>query len=103
MYSLLRTIHMYTGLLNLSIVLVFGVAGLLATFESAPDRRKRPDFTVEYREYTVPAGLDDKAVVAGVYEFLKLPLTAPVPAFSIKRDANNDLAFDLYNANGMRH
>ena len=102
MYSLFRKVHMYAGLLNLSIILIFGVSGLLATFEPAPDQRTRPGPTVEYREFTVPAGLDDKAAAARVYEFLQLPLTAPVPAFAVRRNADNDLSFDFYNANGMR-
>jgi hypothetical protein len=102
MYALFRKLHMYAGLLNLSILLIFGVSGLLATLAPAPDQRKRADPTVEYRDFTVPAGLDDKAVAAQVYDFLKLPLAAPVPAFAIKRNADNDLSFDFYNPNGMR-
>src|SRR5689334_21653727 len=103
MYSLFRKVHMYAGLLNLSILLIFGIAGLLATFESAPDQRKRPDPDVEFRDFTVPPGFDDKAVAARVYDFLKLPLVAPIPNFAIKRDASNDLALDFYSANGVRH
>jgi hypothetical protein len=93
---------MYAGLLNLSILLIFGISGLMATIEPAPEQRKRADPTVEYRDFTVPAGLDDKAVAAQVYDFLKLPLAAPVPAFAIRRNADNDLSFDFYNPNGMR-
>jgi hypothetical protein len=103
MYSLFRKVHMYAGLLNLSILLIFGIAGLLATFESAPDQRKRPDPAVEFRDFTVPPGLDDKAAAAQVYQFLKFPLVAPPGNLGVKRDANNDLAMDLYSANGPRH
>ena len=103
MYALFRKVHMYAGLLNLSILLIFGVAGLWATFEPAPEQRKRPDPLVEFRDFAVPPGLDDKAAARQVYEFLKLPLVAPVPDFAVKRDSNNDLALDFYSANGPRH
>ena len=102
MYALFRKVHMYVGLLNLSILLIFGVSGLWATFEPAPDQRHRPDPQVEFRDFTVPAGLDDREAAARVYEFLKLPLSAPVPNPAVRRDANNDLALDFYSPNGLR-
>ena len=42
MYPLFRKLHMYAGLLNLSVLLVYGVAGLWATLEPAPEQRHRP-------------------------------------------------------------
>jgi len=51
---------MYVGLLNLSILLIFGVAGLSATFEPGPAQRRREEPVVEFRDFTVPVGLDDK-------------------------------------------
>src|SRR4051812_48411013 len=102
MYSLFRKLHMYAGLLNLSILLIFGVAGLTATLEPGPDKRKASDLLVEYRDFVIPAGLDDKAAADRVYEFLRLPLTVPLPKYAIRRDANNDLALDFYSPNGVR-
>src|SRR6266478_2332121 len=93
---------MYGGLLNLSILLVFGVAGLTATLDPGPEKRQRPEPRVEYRDFTVPAGLDDKAAADRVWEFLHLPLSAPLPKYAIRRDANNDLALDFYTPNGVR-
>src|SRR6266436_2672989 len=102
MYSLFRKLHMYAGLLNLSILLIFGVAGLSATFEPGPGKGKPPDASVEFRDYTVPPGLDDKAAADKVYEFLRLPLTTPLPKYAIRRDSNNDLELDFYTPNGLR-
>ena len=102
MYPLFRKLHMYAGLLNLSILLIFGIAGLSATFEPAPDQRKRPDPDVEFRDFTIPAGLDDKAAADRVYEFLHLPLTSPLPKYAIRRNAANDLELNFYTANGVR-
>ena len=102
MYALFRKLHMYAGLLNLSILLIFGVSGLWATLEPAPEQRARPDPAVEFRDFTVPPGLDDKAAADRVYEFLQLPLTAPLPKFALRRDASNNLALDFYTPNGVR-
>jgi hypothetical protein len=102
MYALFRKLHMYAGLLNLSILLIFGVSGLWATFEPAPDRRKPPDPDVEFRDFTVPPGLDDKAAADKVHEFLHLPLTSPIPNYALRRDANNDLTLNFYTVNGVR-
>src|SRR5207249_6549453 len=68
----------------------------------APEQRRRPNPHIEFRDFTVPAGLDDKAAADRVYEFLKLPLSTPIPNFAVKRDGNNNLALDFYGANGPR-
>jgi hypothetical protein len=75
MYSLFRKVHMYAGLLNLSILLIFGISGLWATFEPAPDR---------------------------VYEFVKLPMSVSLPNPTVRRDGDNNLALDFYGVNGVR-
>ena len=36
MYELIRKIHMYTGLVNFTILFVFGVTGLLGTLATRP-------------------------------------------------------------------
>jgi hypothetical protein len=92
---------MYVGLLNLSILLVFGVAGLSATFEPGPEQRQ-PDPEVEFRDFTPSPGLDDKGVADEVHRFLNLPLTAPIPKNVIRRDSNNDLVLNFYTVKGLR-
>jgi hypothetical protein len=73
-----------------------------ATLEPAPEQREREDPKVEFRDFTVPGGLDDKAAADRVWEFLKLPLTAPLPKYAIRRDANHDLTLDFYTPDGVR-
>src|SRR6185436_5157377 len=102
MYSLFRKLHMYAGLLNLSLLLIVGISGLWGTFEPAPDQRHRPDPQIEFRDFTVPAGVDDKAVADQVYEYLKLPMSVSISRQALRRDGNNNLALDFYGANGMR-
>jgi hypothetical protein len=42
MYELIRKIHMYTGLVNFTILFVFGVTGLLGTLATRPFQWNRP-------------------------------------------------------------
>ena len=101
MNSLVKKLHMYLGLLNCSILFVFGIAGLTATFRPAPENRRPPDSTARYESFTVPPGLTDKQAADRVYEHLSLPLTAPVPNFAMRRDRDNNLAFNFYTVNGI--
>ncbi len=98
----IKKLHMYFGLLNFSILLVFGIAGLTATFESAPDNRVPPAVSVRFENYTAPAGMNDKEVTDDVYRMLKPALTNPVPKFAIQRDADNNLAFAFFSVNGQQ-
>ncbi len=98
----IKKLHMYFGLLNFSILLVFGIAGLTATFEAAPDNRVPPAVSVRFENYTAPAGMNDKEVADDVYRVLKPALANPVPKFAIRRDADNNLAFAFFNVNGQQ-
>jgi len=98
----IKKLHMYFGLLNFSILLVFGIAGLTATFEAAPDSRVPPSASVRLENYTAPAGMNDKEVADDVYRVLKPPLANPVPKFAIRRDADNNLAFAFFTVNGQQ-
>ena len=97
----IKKLHMYLGLLNFSILIVFGIAGLTATFETAPESRPKPELASHFENYAAPPRMNDKEVADDVYRVLKLPLTTPVPKFAIRRDADNNLAFSFYNVNGQ--
>ena len=96
----IKKLHMYFGLLNFSILLVFGIAGLQATLALAPDKRAPPEPKVRLEAYTPPSALDDKGVADDVYRVLKLPLTTPLPKFAIRRDGDKNLTFGFYTVNG---
>ena len=96
----IKKIHIYIGLLNFSILLVFGIVGLTVTFQATPQKRPRPEPAVRFEPYTAPGGLTDKQVADGVHRFLRLPLTSPVPNWAIRRDRDHNLAFDFYTPNG---
>jgi hypothetical protein len=100
--NLVLKLHIYAGLLTFAQILVYGIAGLAATV----DERPRPKHVTASREvaYTPPArssSMTDKEIADDVYRTLALPLTRPMPLFAIKRNAQNDLALDFYNINGI--
>lgn len=101
MSAIVKKIHMYLGLLNFSILLAFGLAGLLITVEGDPEKRERPQPKVEYRDFKAPGTLDDKQVADAVWSELRPPLTQPLPKFALRRDGENHLICDFYSVNGM--
>src|ERR1051326_5929233 len=94
-----KKLHMYTGLLNLSILLVFGIAGLTATFDSGPHRSALAVST-RMVDFQPPANSGDFEAATAAFAFLKLPLTGPPPKYTVHRDAAGDVTFDLYDVNG---
>ena len=100
MRNLVIKLHIYAGLLTFTQLMIYGVAGLVATAQHAAERPKIPH-TIRHVPFTPPASASDKDVADAVYRELKLPLTRPMPLFAIKRNAANDLQLDFYNINGI--
>ena len=98
MTKTIKKIHIYLGLLNLSIVLVFGLAGLKATFKLG-GRGMPPETALRYEGYTVPASLADDQAVA---EHVRAHLRIASVIHDVRRDADNNLAFAYYTHNGPR-
>lgn len=89
---------MYLGLLNFSLLFVFGVAGLVITAE-APDifSQKDPPRVVS-REFTAPSTASDREV-AGLIADLIQPDHAGQPV--VRRNQANQLVADFYSINGL--
>ena len=100
MNRLIKKIHVYLGLLNLSFVLIFGVTGTVATLRYAPYRLPSPKQPPRYEPYEAPARLSDQQVADDIYRKLRIPLTSPAEDWAIRRDDQNDLLIDLYTING---
>src|SRR5262245_25045246 len=100
MRNLVIKLHIYAGLLTFSQLMLFGVAGLVATAQTAAERPKIPH-TVRYVPFTATPGATDKQVADDVYKTLRLPLTRPMPDWFLRRTAENDLLLDFYNINGI--
>jgi hypothetical protein len=100
MTALVRKIHIYAGLLVFTQLIVYGIAGLVATFGGF-ERSKAPS-SVGYVPFTVPPSSTDKEVAALVYRTLSLPMTRPIPDWFLRRTPDHHLLLDFYNLNGIR-
>jgi hypothetical protein len=100
MRNLILKLHIYAGLLTFTQLMVYGLAGLVATAQTAAERPKTAR-TIRHQTFVPPPGATDKQIADAVYQRLNLPLTRPMPLFAIKRNGNNDLQLDFYNINGI--
>src|SRR2546423_12757309 len=100
MRALIKKIHMYSGLLSFSALIVFGITGLTATFER-PEQRQR-ESSARFRDFTVPPNLTDKQVADLVYAALRIPLSAPIPSWAVHRNGGNQLQLEFYTLNGIQ-
>ena len=98
---MLKKLHTYTGLLTFVNLLVFGIVGLSAAFESGDEEPARAS-GAQYRSFTVEPNLTDRQVAERVVSLLHLSLATPVQSAAIQRDSANNLVFDFRHANG-RH
>src|SRR4051794_40908321 len=100
MTALIRRLHIWTGLLVFSQLLVYGIAGLVATVQPSLERTKIP-----YRTETIPfetaPGESDKLVAARVYASLKPAMARPVPDWFLQKTPEGRLRLDFYNINGI--
>jgi hypothetical protein len=94
----IKKIHMYAGLLNFTILCVFGLAGLVATAE-APDifsGNKPPGVS------TMPFSAPGSASDAQVAELIRRRLQPPhAGAPFTHRDERRRLVADFYSVNGL--
>jgi len=96
MNGLIKKIHMYLGLLNLTILLVFGFAGLRATF-SKPGGGPSPDTPARTESFTALANIiDDKALL----DLVRQRLNIPAAGSNSKRDPANNLLLTYYSPTG---
>ena len=100
-YDLLKKIHMYTGLLTFSALIVFGVAGVHATLRdlSQPDQ---PKAKIEHVDFVVQGNLTDKQLADRVYETLKPPLAGRLKKRALRHDAQGNLVLPFHTVNGLR-
>jgi hypothetical protein len=101
MISLLERLHTWVGLFNLTILIVFAVAGLHVTFQPAPSERPAPIPGALEVPYEAPSDFTDAQVAEDVFARLAIPVVRPVPDWAIQRNADNVLVLDFYGPNGM--
>ncbi len=98
--ALVLKVHISAGLLTFTQVMIYGVAGLVATLQPGLERPKVAR-AVRYMPFTAAPSASDKEVAAAVYARLAPPLARPVPDWFLRRTADNDLLLDFYNVNGI--
>ena len=91
MRNLVLKLHIYAGLLTFSQLMLYGIAGLVATAQTAAERPKVPH-AVRYVPFTVRPGTTDRQVADDIYNTLHLPLTRPMPGWFLRRTPESDPA-----------
>ncbi|MGH7481453.1 MAG: hypothetical protein ACRELV_04815, partial [Longimicrobiales bacterium] len=95
---------MYVGLLIYAHLTLYGVAGLVATFEAEPPAEREPfPSTVETRVFRASPDLSDKQTADALYALLQPPLAGPVPEWALRRDDAGHLRVSFYSVNGPTH
>lgn len=94
----IKKIHIYAGLLNFTILCIFGLAGLVVTAE-APDifhAGNKPVATMV--PFTPPPSASDKEVAALITSQYKPAKSGPA---NPRRNAQHQLTMDFYSVNGL--
>jgi hypothetical protein len=99
---ILRDVHMWVGLFNLTALIVFAVTGIQVTLLPAPSERTEPAPVVQEIEYRAAPGFTDLQVAADLRTRLALPLSGPTPEKDVRRDEQNRLVLRFYSPNGVQ-
>lgn len=95
-----RRLHTWLGLLSFAHLMIYGVAGLTATFQTSKERPKIAR-SVRYEPFRADPNATDREVAAAVYRKLDLPFTRPMPDWFLRRTADHHLLLDFYQINGI--
>jgi hypothetical protein len=98
--NLVIKLHIYAGLLTFTQLVIYGIAGLAATFQPGLERPKVAR-SIRFVPFTAAVSATDKQVADEVYRTLQLPMTRPMPDWFLRRTPENDLLLDFYNINGI--
>ena len=94
----IRRIHIYLGLLNFSLLVVFGLAGLVVTAEAPDIFHQSGGPATERRDLSVPPAASDRELAQAIAQAID-PRHAGPPV--VRRDAKNQLVAEFYSVNGM--
>src|SRR5438874_2598909 len=98
MNAWIRRIHIYLGLINFSLLIVFGLAGLVVTFEAPDIFRQKQGPAVTFVDFTAPPFASDREVALMLGGIVQ-PAHAGPPVN--RRNAANQLVADFYSVNGL--
>ena len=95
MNKLIKKVHIYSGLISFTALVIFGLIGIASTLLPHPSERPKPEATVQEIDLELPGNLDDRQLADYIQAKLNLPLTRPAPNWSLRRDRENNLRFRL--------
>src|SRR5690242_1913804 len=98
MTNWIRRIHTYLGLLNFSLLFVFGLAGLIVTLEAPDIFHQQQGPSVGLRDFSPPSSASDREVGELLARTIQ-PAHAGPPV--VRRNASNLLVCDFYSVNGL--
>jgi hypothetical protein len=99
MRELLLKLHMYAGLLTVSHLGVYAIAGLSETLKT--NEQPASSTAIRYVPFAPDSSATDKDVADAVYRRLNIPLSTPLPEAALRRDASGNLLLDFYTPNGL--
>jgi len=97
--TLLLKLHLYAGLLTVSHLLVYAVAGLFATLQTS--RPEPAAFHTSYVPFATAPSATDEQVAAAAWRAVHLPLTFPLSKSELQRDDQQNLVLEYYTVNGI--
>jgi hypothetical protein len=101
LYEWTKKVHMYSGLLTFTALVVWGITGIHAVFLPPPGEFRPPPVTsVREIPYHAAGNLDDAALAKVIYEQLQIPLAGG--RYNVHRDPQHNLAFNVFTINGGR-
>jgi hypothetical protein len=94
----IRRIHLYLGLLNFSLLMVFGLAGLVVTFEAPDIFHQKQGPAAQVRTFSAPPSASDRELGALIAQTLQPPHAGPP---IVHRNPINQLVVEFYSVNGL--
>lgn len=94
LHPLVKRAHLYLGLVNLTMVLVWGITGTYATLSRGEGRE--PPSSVRTVPYMPTRSATDREIAMEVFGLVKPPLAGTLPAMSMRRDPHKNLVVTFY-------
>ena len=101
MRSLIKKIHTYAGLLSFTLLLVYGIAGLTATFRKGVEGSAAAFGPPRFESFALPPGAGRQQLSDLVYDHIKPPLAERLPEGMVETDSEGNPRLDFWSINGV--
>ena len=101
LFEWVKKLHMYSGLLTFTALVVWGITGVHAVFLPAQDNFQPPPVaSVRDVPFQAEGNLDDGKLAQAIFEAIEIPLAGG--RYNVHRDEQSNLAFNVFTINGGR-